>query len=404
MSLDKEKLLEKVDKLCEILKTNTNTITYDEIDEAFKDEELSVEQLEKLYSLLEMRGIEIVNNDSSSDAMDENISEKELKDLNLDKMDSIDGLLLDNLDEDYADDYPDKDGDDSEIDYNAVDLLEGVGTDDPVRIYLKEIGTVALLSADEELDLAKMKSEGTEEEQAYAKKRLIEANLRLVVSIAKRYTGRGMSFLDLVQEGNLGLIKGVEKFDYTKGYKLSTYATWWIRQSVTRALADQARTIRVPVHMVETINKMSKMQRKLTLELGYEPSISELAKALDMSEEKVMEIMQIAREPASLETPIGEEDDSNLGDFVADANVLTPEQNVESVMLREHIDTLLEDLKDRERQVIVLRFGLEDGHPRTLEEVGKEFNVTRERIRQIEAKALRKLRNPVRSKRIKDFL
>mgnify|MGYP002543627603 CR=1 FL=1 len=281
-----------------------------------------------------------------------------------------------------------------------LSVPEGVGIEDPVRMYLKEIGTVPLLSAEEEIRLAKRKAEG----DVNAKERLIEANLRLVVSIAKRYTGRGMSFLDLVQEGNLGLIKGVEKFDYTKGYKLSTYATWWIRQSVTRALADQARTIRVPVHMVETINKMSKMQRKLTLELGYEPSVAELSEALGMSEDKVMEIMQIAREPASLETPIGEEDDSNLGDFVADGNVVTPEGNVESVMLREHIDALLGDLKERERQVIILRFGLEDGHPRTLEEVGKAFNVTRERIRQIEAKALRKLRNPVRSKRIRDFL
>ena len=395
--MDKDKLLEKVSKLAENAKNAHNTLSYEEIGEAFKEDDLNADQMDKLYALIESKGIDIVNSDKDTD--DEPIPDDGFANLDLNKLDNVDDVLGDELDDDYSDEFSEKEIDDN-VDLDAVDLLEGVGTDDPVRMYLKEIGTVPLLSADEEIELAKRKADGDEA----AKERLIEANLRLVVSIAKRYTGRGMSFLDLVQEGNLGLIKGVEKFDYTKGYKLSTYATWWIRQSVTRALADQARTIRVPVHMVETINKMSKMQRKLTLELGYEPSIPELAKALDMSEEKVMEIMQIAREPASLETPIGEEDDSNLGDFVADSNVVTPEQNVESVMLREHIDTLLGDLKERERQVIVLRFGLEGGHPRTLEEVGKEFNVTRERIRQIEAKALRKLRNPVRSKRIRDFL
>ena len=391
--MDQEKFLERIGKLTEQAKKNKNTITYTEINDAFKEEELSAEQMDTIYSYLEDKGVDVVNDELSDETLPEPTA------ANIEKPDALDNLLLDDMDDEFSDEFMDKDLEE-DIDLDAVDLLDGIGTDDPVRMYLKEIGTVPLLSAEEELELAKRKSAGDKA----AKERLIEANLRLVVSIAKRYTGRGMSFLDLVQEGNLGLIKGVEKFDYDKGFKLSTYATWWIRRSVTRALADQARTIRVPVHMVETINKMSKMQRKLTLELGYEPSIPELAKALDMSEEKVMEIMQIAREPASLETPIGEEDDSNLGDFVADSNVVTPEQNVESVMLREHIDTLLADLKERERQVIVLRFGLEDGHPRTLEEVGKEFNVTRERIRQIEAKALRKLRNPVRSKRIRDFL
>ncbi|RZT02031.1 RNA polymerase sigma factor RpoD [Cuneatibacter caecimuris] len=374
--MEKETLKESLGKLVEIGVSKNRTLDLNDINDFFVGVSLTPEEWEYVYQYLEDKKIDVLR-------------------VLGDEMTPDESMLLDKEILDFADEEEEE-----EIDLDAIDLLEGIGTEDPVRMYLKEIGTVPLLSAEEELRLAKLKSEG----DVAAKDRLIEANLRLVVSIAKRYTGRGMSFLDLVQEGNLGLIKGVEKFDYTKGYKLSTYATWWIRQSVTRALADQARTIRVPVHMVETINKMSKMQRKLTLELGYEPSVGELAEALEMSEDKVMEIMQIAREPASLETPIGEEDDSNLGDFVADNNAVTPEGNVESVMLREHIDTLLQDLKDREKQVIVLRFGLEDGHPRTLEEVGREFNVTRERIRQIEAKALRKLRNPVRSKRIRDFL
>ena len=384
--MEREDLEKVIEKLMEKAKGNKNSIDMGEVQEAVKDLDLTEEQMESFLLLLENKGVEV------TPVVDEDTLKK--MENEEDKVDGDDPLL----DMEEADFSKEEEGE--EIDLDAVDLLEGIGTEDPVRMYLKEIGTVPLLTAEEEYALAMKKQEGDE----YAKQRLIEANLRLVVSIAKRYTGRGMSFLDLVQEGNLGLIKGVEKFDPEKGFKLSTYATWWIRQSVTRALADQARTIRVPVHMVETINKMSKMQRKLTLELGYEPSVKELAEHLDMTEEKVQEIMQIAREPASLETPIGEEDDSNLGDFVADANVLSPEGNVESVMLREHIDSLLDDLKERERQVIVLRFGLEDGHPRTLEEVGREFNVTRERIRQIEAKALRKLRNPVRSKRIRDFL
>ena len=384
--MEREEFEKIIEELMIKAKGNNNSIDMGEVQTAVKDLSLTEEQMENFLLLLENKGVEV------TPVLDEDTLKKlEKGDEKEDSEDELLGLE----DDDFA-----KDEEGEEIDLDAVDLLEGIGTEDPVRMYLKEIGTVPLLTAEEEYSLAMKKQAGDE----YAKQRLIEANLRLVVSIAKRYTGRGMSFLDLVQEGNLGLIKGVEKFDPEKGFKLSTYATWWIRQSVTRALADQARTIRVPVHMVETINKMSKMQRKLTLELGYEPSVKELAEHLDMTEEKVQEIMQIAREPASLETPIGEEDDSNLGDFVADANVLSPEGNVESVMLREHIDSLLDDLKERERQVIVLRFGLEDGHPRTLEEVGKEINVTRERIRQIEAKALRKLRNPVRSKRIRDFL
>ena len=306
--VEKDNFLEKLEKLVELSKGKHQALDVTEINNFFIGDNLSTEQMEQIYSYLESHNIDVIPVIDDSLLVD-------------------DSLLLDEVDDDTFM----KDVEEEDIDLDAIDLLEGIGTEDPVRMYLKEIGTVPLLSADEELELAKRKADGDDS----AKERLIEANLRLVVSIAKRYTGRGMSFLDLVQEGNLGLIKGVEKFDYTKGYKLSTYATWWIRQSVTRALADQARTIRVPVHMVETINKMSKMQRKLTLELGYEPSVTELAEALEMSEDKVMEIMQIAREPASLETPIGEEDDSNLGDFVADSNVVTPEGNVESVMLRE---------------------------------------------------------------------
>ena len=402
--ISKEELVKKIEALCKQAEQNKNTISQADINDAFRDYAITDDQMDSIDRLIENRGFDIEPLEEELDSFEDG----DLPDLDdddvVDDVVGEDGVGVDvegvASDDEGPSEAEYKQVEAENVDLDAVDLLEGIGTEDPVRMYLKEIGTVPLLSAEEEYRLAVRKSPGDE----VAKQRLIEANLRLVVSIAKRYTGRGMSFLDLVQEGNLGLIKGVEKFDPEKGFKLSTYATWWIRQSVTRALADQARTIRVPVHMVETINKMSKMQRKLTLELGYEPSVKELAEHLDMSEEKVQEIMQIAREPASLETPIGEEDDSNLGDFVADSNVVSPEGNVESVMLREHIDTLLGDLKERERQVIVLRFGLEDGHPRTLEEVGKEFNVTRERIRQIEAKALRKLRNPVRSKRIRDFL
>lgn len=417
---------QKVEELVKKCQGQNNQITTSEIKDYFSEYKLTAKQEITILARLSEAEISVVMSDAEpksaekdvkdakkTEPVEEGNEEDEFESDSLDDVEPSDSdLAAEPTDEDIAlvdidaedllgpTDEDFENDDEEAVELDAVDLLEGVGTEDPVRMYLKEIGTVALLTADEELELAKRKTEG----DVAAKEKLIEANLRLVVSIAKRYTGRGMSFLDLVQEGNLGLIKGVEKFDYTKGYKLSTYATWWIRQSVTRALADHARTIRVPVHMVETINRMSKMQRKLTLELGYEPSTKELADALDMTEEKVLEIMQIAREPASLETPIGEEDDSNLGDFVADNNTVTPEANIESVMLREHIDVLLKDLKDREREVIILRFGLRDGHPRTLEEVGKIFNVTRERIRQIEAKALRKLRNPVRSKKIKDFL
>jgi len=402
-----EELIESLEKLVKVANNKKGILEIEEIKDFSKKNDIKDEQIEAVCNYLENKGIEITYENEGMEEEEIDLEsalniDTETIDRKIDEDDVSDDLVEVPVDifEEPSNAELDEEEEDEEEEMSAIELLDGVGTEDPVRLYLKEIGTVPLLSAEEEHELAKRKAEGDEE----AKKKLIEANLRLVVSIAKRYTGRGMSFLDLVQEGNLGLIKGVEKFNYERGYKLSTYATWWIRQSVTRALADQARTIRIPVHMVETINRLSKTQRNLTLKLGYEPSPKELAEAMGMTEEKVLEIMQIAREPASLETPIGEEDDTNLGDFVADTTTLTPEQSVENTMLREHIDVLLQDLKERERQVIVLRFGLEDGHPRTLEEVGREFNVTRERIRQIEAKALRKLRNPVRSKKIKGFL
>nr|MBQ6241317.1 RNA polymerase sigma factor RpoD [Lachnospiraceae bacterium] len=375
--MEHEQMNSLIEKLIETARAKNNTVDYSDIQNVFGDAFLTPSDLEEIYSRLEAKKIDVMR------AMADDLS--------------LENLAPVDVDEDFV---PTEEDEAETLEVDNAEYLASAGTEDHVRMYLKEIGQFPLLTAEEELELAIRKSQGDEE----AKNRLIEANLRLVVSIAKRYTGRGLGFLDLVQEGNLGLMKGVEKFDYTKGYKLSTYATWWIRQSVTRALADQARTIRVPVHMVETINKLTKTQRKLTLELGYEPTIAELAEAMEISQERVMEIMQIAREPASLETPIGEEDDSNLGDFVADYNGVTPEENIEAVMLREQIYAILDDLKDREKQVIMRRFGLGDNHPRTLEEVGREFDVTRERIRQIEAKAIRKLRNPVRSRKIKDFL
>ena len=334
-------------------------LSYKEIADALSEIDLDVKQIEKVYETLEHLGIELVED------LDRELAEIQTNE--------------------------------EEID---LSIPEGVGLDDPVRMYLKEIGKVPLLSSDEEIELAERMHNGDEA----AKKRLSEANLRLVVSIAKRYVGRGMLFLDLIQEGNLGLIKAVEKFDYTKGYKFSTYATWWIRQAITRAIADQARTIRIPVHMVETINKLIRVSRQLLQELGREPRVDEIANAMGVNEEKVREIMKIAQEPVSLETPIGEEEDSILGDFIPDNDAPAPSDMAAFMLLKEQLMNVLETLTPREEKVLRLRFGLDDGRARTLEEVGKEFNVTRERIRQIEAKALRKLRHPSRSKKLKDFL
>ena len=375
--MEKENFLGKLRKLVELAKSKQNALDVTEINNFFMGDNLQTEQMEQIYNYLEQNNIDVI-----PEVIDDSILKEN------------DSMLDDDVDDEFLK------NEEEDIDLDAIDLLEGIGTEDPVRMYLKEIGTVPLLSAEEEIRLAKRKAEG----DVNAKERLIEANLRLVVSIAKRYTGRGMSFLDLVQEGNLGLIKGVEKFDYTKGYKLSTYATWWIRQSVTRALADQARTIRVPVHMVETINKLIRVSRQLLQELGREPLPEEIAKELDMPVERVREILKISQEPVSLETPIGEEEDSHLGDFIQDDNVPVPADAATFTLLKEQLEEVLGTLTEREQKVLTLRFGLEDGRARTLEEVGKEFNVTRERIRQIEAKALRKLRHPSRSRKLKDYL
>jgi len=343
-------------------------LTYKEIMDALEEIDLNVEQIDNIYLTLEDLGIDVVGDKEEVE-------------------------LLDTGDDDIGDEVVDENLDD-------LSVPKGISVDDPVRMYLKEIGKIPLLTADEEIELAKRMEDGDEE----AKKRLAEANLRLVVSIAKRYVGRGMLFLDLIQEGNLGLMKAVEKFDYRKGFKFSTYATWWIRQAITRAIADQARTIRIPVHMVETINKLVRVQRQLVQELGRDPSPEEIAREMNMEVEKVREIMKIAQEPVSLETPIGEEEDSHLGDFIEDDNALAPQDAATFTMLREQLIGVLDSLTPREQKVLKLRFGLDDGRARTLEEVGKEFDVTRERIRQIEAKALRKLRHPSRSKKLKDFL
>ena len=373
MEMNMAKFSEKLVELLELAKKKKNVLEYQEISDFFKDSPLEVDQMEKVFDFLEASGVDVLR-----------ITEN-----------SGDELLLDN--------DMDMDGmeDEEEVELDKIDLSvpEGVSIEDPVRMYLKEIGKVSLLSADEEIELAKRMEKGDEA----AKKRLAEANLRLVVSIAKRYVGRGMLFLDLIQEGNLGLIKAVEKFDYRKGYKFSTYATWWIRQAITRAIADQARTIRIPVHMVETINKLIRVSRQLLQELGREPTPEEIAEEMDMPVDRVREILKISQEPVSLETPIGEEEDSHLGDFIQDDNVPVPADAAAFTLLKEQLVEVLSTLTDREQKVLRLRFGLDDGRARTLEEVGKEFNVTRERIRQIEAKALRKLRHPSRSRKLKDY-
>ncbi|MGN0485222.1 MAG: RNA polymerase sigma factor RpoD [Lachnospiraceae bacterium] len=367
--VERELFLKRLTELVGIAKKKKNVLEYQEINDYFKDMKLSAEQFEQILDYLERNNIDVIRmSDDDDDTVDDDIILSEEDEIDMEKID--------------------------------LSVPDGVSIEDPVRMYLKEIGKVPLLSAEEEIELAKKMELGDQD----AKKRLAEANLRLVVSIAKRYVGRGMLFLDLIQEGNLGLIKAVEKFDYRKGYKFSTYATWWIRQAITRAIADQARTIRIPVHMVETINKLIRVSRQLLQELGREPLPEEIAEEMNMPVDRVREILKISQEPVSLETPIGEEEDSHLGDFIQDDNVPVPAEAAAFTLLKEQLDEVLGTLTEREQKVLTLRFGLKDGRARTLEEVGREFNVTRERIRQIEAKALRKLRHPSRSRKLKDYL
>ena len=362
MALSREQAQQKVKEILTLARNEKKTLTYQQVMNKLSELNIDADAIDAVFETLESEGINVVNTSDEDNLID------------------------------------DADGQSMEI-----SVPEGISIDDPVRMYLKEIGKVPLLSADEEIEIAKKMLEGGPDAEA-AKKKLAEANLRLVVSIAKRYVGRGMLFLDLIQEGNLGLIKAVEKFDYTKGFKFSTYATWWIRQAITRAIADQARTIRIPVHMVETINKLIRVSRQLLQEKGREPQPEEVAEAMGISVEKVREIIKIAQEPVSLETPIGEEEDSHLGDFIQDDDAPPPAEAASFTLMKEQLMSVLDTLTPREKKVLSLRFGLEDGRQRTLEEVGQEFNVTRERIRQIEAKALRKLRHPSRSKKLKDYL
>lgn len=406
--MDKMELSKRVGQLVSEAASKEGRLEMTQVLDHFRDVQMTPEEMEDVYLKLERKGVHIQAPEEPEEDLPEGEflldDDAELEQPSLvkedfrwgrDRLDPDDmldgGSIGSGGEEEEEEDY---DG------YGQERLLEGVSTADPIREYLKEIGSIPLLTPEEESDLARRKSEGDVE----AGRRLVEANLRLVVSIAKRYTGRGMSFLDLVQEGNLGLMKAVEKFDYAKGYRLSTYATWWVKQSITRSLADQSRTIRLPVHMVEAVNKIRRAQRSLSVKLGREPSMEEVAEEVNMSEKRVTELIQASGDTVSLETPVGDEKGSNLGDFVADDTNASTEDKAESFLLREEIDSMLQGLNPRERDVIILRFGLETGHPLTLEEVGKRFNVTRERIRQIETAALRKLRNPSKSKKIRDFL